>query len=304
MLRTSRAPCPSPRYEIGSTALPAPRVEDVSSEVADLLPAFTDDALRTSYRAGSMSLDIGALRAREMFPRSSRFDARELVAWHNRTRATLSAADAFDVLCEPAFACLMPYVALSVRAFGEPLKSVIAEMEKRLALDPHGFSVLWIAAGRHISPLHHDGSMVHGRWHLAVRGTKQFDFMPPGSRRVPRLPPWDLFRRFSPIYRAPLPDAWLADEAGDAGGCRVQLNPGQMVAWGRRWWHRVEVGHDLTIGISTRGHRQEDRFGPHTITHLVGSWIVGEAEHHLDRLGCKAPARTLEEMWALRASVS
>jgi hypothetical protein len=296
------APTPSPstteRYAIGRHrgALPAPRVEDVKPAIADLLPEFADDALRRDYTAGAMTLVLGLLRAREMFPRSHRFDARDLVSWHTRTSATLGAADAFDVLCNPEFAPLMPYAALSVRAFGGRVRGAIREIEKRLPLDPHGFSVFWIGTGGHVSPLHHDGDMVHGRWHLVLRGAKQFDFVPPSSREVPRLAPWDLFRRFSPLYKSPLPDAWVAEGRAH----RVHLAPGQMVAWGRRWWHRVEIGPSgLTIGISTRGHRREEARTRHGIANFVGSRVIGEAEHYLDATGCEPPVRSLEQLRAL-----
>ncbi len=243
-----------------------------------------------------MPLVLGLLRARERFPRSNRFDARELVAWNNRTSATLNAQEALEVLCDPAFAPLMPYAALSVQAFGGQLGAAIREIDRRLRLDPRGLSILWVGSGGHVSPLHHDGDLVHGRWHLVVRGSKQFDLLPPGSRRVPRLPRWDLFRRFSPLYKSPVPDAWIAD--GTA--CRVHLEPGQMVAWGRRWWHRVEIAPSgLTIGLSTRGHRPEEMRSRYGLANFIGSRIIGEAEHYFEQLGSRPPVRSLEELRGL-----
>jgi hypothetical protein len=287
---------PTGRYDISrrSSALPRPRFEDVGAEIQDLLPAFSDDALRRSFRGDSIALVLGVLRDRERFPPSSRFNAQDLVSWELRTRATVSAADGFQVICDPTFAPLMPYAALPVMAFGEPIKSVIAEIHRRLTLDPYGFSVVWIGSGGHVTPLHHDGDMVHGRWHLCVRGKKQFDFMPPRSRSVPRFAWWDLYRRFSVLYKSPLPDAWLTDGTGAA---RVHLAPGQMVTWGRRWWHRVEIDKsEVSIGLSTRGHRPEERYRPRGIAHLIESRIIGEAEHYLDAVGAEPPVRTLDQL--------
>jgi hypothetical protein len=225
-----------------------------------------------------------------MFPPSSRFNTKALVSWENRTKATMAASDAFDVICDPSFAPLMPYAVMPVQAFGRPLRSVILEVQRRLPLDPYGFSLIWIGSGGQVTPLHHDGDMVHGRWHLVVRGAKQFDFMPPGSRRVPRFAWWDLYRRFSPLYKSPLPDAWLTD---GSGAHRVHLAPGQMVTWGRRWWHSV------TIGLSTRGQRPEEMYRPRGIAHLIGSWIIGEAEHYLEALNEEPPLKTIEQLQAL-----
>jgi len=280
-----------------TSALPRPRFEDVSDKVADLLPEFTDEALRSSFRAETMVIILGYLRSQEMFPRSSRFHTRNLVSWENRTRATMTAAEGFEAISDPAFAALMPYAVLPVRAFGRPLRSVIVEMQRRLLLDPYGFALLWIGSGGQVTPLHHDGDMVHGRWHLVVRGAKQFDFMPPDSRKVPRFGWWDLCRRFSPLYKSPLPDTWLAD---GTGACRVHLAPGQMVTWARRWWHRVEIAKSgVTIALSTRGQRMEERLRPRGIRHLLESKIIGEAEYYLEALGEGPPFRTIEQLRAL-----
>ena len=280
-----------------TSALPRPRFEDVNEKVADLLPEFTDDALRESYRADTMVIILGLLRAQEMFPKSNRFKTRELVSWANRTRATMTASEAFDVICDPSFTPLMPYAVMPVQVFDRPLKSIILEMQKRLLLDPYGFSLLWIGSGGQVTPLHNDGDMVHGRWHLVVRGAKQFDFMPPGSRSVPRFAWWDLYRRFSPLYKSPLPDAWLTD---GTGAHRIHLTPGQMVTWGRRWWHRVEVAKSgVTIGLSTRGQRPEEMSRPRGIAHSLGSRLIGEAEHYLEALGEEPPLRTIEQLRVL-----
>jgi hypothetical protein len=247
-----------------------------------------------------MPITLGLLRARERFPRSSRFHTRALRDWELRTRVTVSASEAFDVIGDPAIAPLMPYAALSLHAFGRPLRSVVVELHRRLQLDPRGFAVLWIGSGGHVTPLHHDGDLVHGRWHLVVRGAKQFDFVPPGSRQVPRLPWWDLHRRFSALYKAPLPDRWLSD---GTGAHRFHLGPGQMVTWARRWWHRVEIAPSgVTIGLSTRGRPPERRFERRAIAHLIESRIVGEVEHYLDALDEEPPAMTLEELRALARS--
>jgi hypothetical protein len=269
----------------------------VSDKLAELLPAFTDEMLRESYRAETMVIILGLLRAREMFPPSSRFNTKGLVAWENRTRVTMTASDAFDVICDPSFAPLMPYAVMPVQVFGRPLRSVILEIQKRVPLDPYGFSLLWMGSGGQVTPLHHDGDLVHGRWHLVVRGAKQFDLMPPGSRNVPRFAWWDLYRRFSPLYKSPLPDAWLTD---GSGAHRFQLTPGQMVTWARRWWHRVEIAKSgVTIGLSTRGQRPEERYRPRGIAHLLGSWVIGEAEHYLEALGEEPPLMTVKELRAL-----
>jgi hypothetical protein len=297
----SHASTPSTRagrylFDRNSSALTHPVLEDVKETIGELLPEFTDDALRGSYLGETLSVVLGVLRAREPFPRSSRLDTQALVSWENRTKVTLAASDAFDVLCDPSFASLMPYAVSSVHAFGEPLRAVILEIQRRLPLDPYGLSLLWIGSGGHVSPLHHDGDMVHGRWHLVVRGAKQFDFLPPGSRRVPRLPRWDLHRRFSTLYKAPIPDAWLSD---GTGAHRLHLAPGQMVAWGRRWWHRVEIARSgVTIGLSTRGQRREEMFSARGLAHLLGSWVIGEVEHYLEGVDEPLP-RTLAELRAL-----
>ena len=303
MLWKSKLAARAGRYVIDrkTLMLSRPLFEDVKDEIADLLLEFTDDALRRSYRADRMAIILGFLRTQEMFPKSNRFNTRELVAWESRTTANVSASDAFDVICDPSLAPLMPYTALSVHAFGRPLKSVILEVQRRLPLDPHGFALLWIGSGGHVSPLHHDGDMVHGRWHLVVRGAKQFDFMPPESRRVPRFAWWDLHRRFSPLYKSPLPDSWLTD---GTGASRVHLNPGQMVAWGRRWWHRVEIAKSgVTIGLSTRGQLRQEMFGPCGIAHLIASRMIGEVEHYLEALDIDPPMQTLKQLEALTRTV-
>ena len=283
-----------------TAALPRPRVEDVNDRIGELLSEFTDDALRDSFRGDAIVVIIGSLRAREMFPASNRFSRRELVSWSNRTRALMAVDDAFDVICDPAFERLMPYAVLPVHAFGNPLRSVVVAIQKRLQLDPYGFSHVWLGSGGQVTPLHHDGTLVHGRWHLVVRGAKQFDFVPPGSRSVPRFPWWDLHRRFSRLYKSDLPDAWYTD---GTGACRVRLAPGQMVTWARNWWHRVEIARSgVSIALSTRGQRPEERFRPRGIAHWVGSRIVGEVEHYLEARGELPPVRTPEELRSMSMS--
>jgi hypothetical protein len=244
-----------------------------------------------------MPIILGVLRSREMFPKSNRFQTRKLVSWENRTRATVAASDGFDVIFDPSFAPIEPYAVLPVPAFGGRLRSAIVEIQKRLRLDRYGFALLWMGSGGHVTPLHHDGDLVHGRWHLVVQGGKQFDFVPPGARCVPRFAWWDLYRRFSPLYKSPLPDAWLTD---GTGAHRVHLAPGQMVTWGRRWWHRAEIARSgVTIALSTRGHRQEEMTQLRGIAHRLGSRIIGEAEDFLEALGEEPPMMTLEQLKAL-----
>jgi len=262
--------------------LPRPLTVDVRRDVADLFAAFDDDSLRRSYTGEWLQLTLGILRAHERFPPSHRWSTHALLDWERRTRAMLPASDAFDVLTGPAFAPLMPHAALSVSSFGGTVGAAISELACRLKVDPLGFSLLWIGAGSHVTPLHHDGAMVHARWHLVVRGTKQFDLMPPDSAAVPRLRGWDLHRRFSSLYKDPLPDAWQTD---GIGAVRAVLEPGQMITWGRRWWHRVEVAASgVSVGLSTRGHNAAERFTPRGIAHVVSSRLLGEVEHFLDAL--------------------
>ena len=268
-------------YVVGreSSALPRPVVEDVNHKVSDLLSEFTDDALRDSYLGTTMEVILGGLRGAQMFPRSTRLNTDRLIAWHRRARAKLETDAALDVICEGEHARLRPYTVLPVQAFGSPLRDVIAEMYRRLKLDQHGFALIWIGSGGYVTPLHHDGELVHGRWHLVVRGAKQFDFMPPRSRRVPRLPPWDLYRRFSPLYTSPIPDTWLTD---GTGAHRAHLKPGQMVTWGRRWWHRVQIAEQgVTIALSTRGQVPDERPSPRAIAQQVAANLFGEAEAFL-----------------------
>jgi hypothetical protein len=262
------------------------------------LPEFTEHAFRDSFRAETMPIILGVLRSREMFPKSNRFQTRKLVSWENRTRAMVAASDGFDAIFDPSFTPIEPYAVLPVQVFGNPLRSTIVEIQKRLRVDPYGFSLLWMGSGGHVTPLHHDGNLVHGRWHLVVRGGKQFDFVPPDSSRVPRFAWWDLCRRFSPLYKSPLPDAWLTD---GTGAHRVHLAPGQMVTWGRRWWHRAEIAKSgVTVALSTRGHRWEEMTQLPGITYRLGSRILGEVEQFLEELGEDPPMMTLEQLKALR----
>lgn len=277
-----------------ASTLPHPLVKDVNDKIADLLPEFTEEALRYSFREETMMIILGVLRSPETFPKSNRFQTRSLVAWENRTRATVAVPDGLEVIFDSSFAPIEPYAVMPVQAFGYPLRSVIVEIQKRLRIDPYGFSLLWIGSGGHVTPLHHDGSLVHGRWHLVVRGGKQFDFIPPDSQRVPQFPWWDLYRRFSPLYKLPIPEAWLND---GTGAHRIYLAPGQMVTWGRRWWHRVEIAKPgVTIALSTRGHRREEMTQLRGIAHYLGSRIIGEAEHFLESLDEQPTIMTLKEL--------
>jgi hypothetical protein len=126
--------------------------------------------------------------------------------------------------------------------------------------------------------LHHDGEMVHGRWHLVVAGGKQWDFVPPRLSAVPRMPRFDLHRRFSTLYKDPVPDAWQAE-----GARRFHVGPGQMVSWARNWWHRVEIARQgVTIGLSTRGHRIAEARQLRGLLHRLESRLVGEIEYALE----------------------
>src|SRR5687767_2805851 len=89
-----------------SSALPRPLFEDVNDQIADLLLEFTDDALRNSYRAETMTIIIGVLRSQKMFPKSNRFNTKGLVSWEIRTSATMTASNAFDEICDPNFSPL------------------------------------------------------------------------------------------------------------------------------------------------------------------------------------------------------
>jgi hypothetical protein len=276
-----------------TSALPCPLVEDVNDKIADLLPAFTEESLRESFCGETMTIILGVLRSREMFPKSNRFRTRSLVSWENRTRATMATSDGFKVIFDPSFAPIEPYAIMPVQAFGYPLKSAIIEIQKRLQIDPYGFSLLWIGSGGHVTPLHHDGDLVHGRWHLVVRGCKQFDFMPPESQHVPRFSWWDLYRRFSSLYKLPFPEAWLRDGISQ----RIHLTPGQMVTWGRKWWHRVEISKSgVTVALSTRGHRREEMNQFRGIAYHLGSLVIGEVEDFLESLDEQPPITTIEEL--------
>lgn len=276
-------------------ALSRPRFEDVNDRIGDLLPAFCEDVLRHSFGADAMTIVFGERRARQMFPPSNRFRTRALVEWEASTKATLLAEDGFAALFDPELSALMPYAVLPVPLFQRPLRSIIGEMQRRLGLTPDGFALLWIGSGGHVTPLHHDGPMVHGRWHLVVHGYKRFDLLPPRTREVTRLAPWDLYRRFSPLYKAPLPDSWFGPEAG----ARFELAPGQMVTWGRRWWHRVEVrGPGVTIALSTRGQRREEMFRPRGLAHLATMRLIGDVEHNVEARAGEPALTTLDEVRA------
>lgn len=287
---------PAGPYDIADrsdAALPRPRFEDVRGAIADLLPYFTEELIRNGYKGTHLPFVLGA-RSDERFPASCRLRARSVLAWSARKTAVMEAGEAFQILFDPTFAPLKPYAAVNVRHFGGPIRSLIQETERRLQLDPFGFSVLWFGQGGYVTPLHHDGALVHGRWHLVVKGEKQWDFVPPGARQVPRMPFWDLHHRFSRLYKQPLPDAWLTDGSGAE---RYILEPGQMVTWGRRWWHRVEIARrGVTVGLSTRGHRPGEIWRPRCLFEQLHARAVGEIEDLLDRRGDLPEVLRLEEL--------
>lgn len=296
MKLTPEAPCHREHYVMAreSSALARPVVEDVSDRISDLLSEFTDDALRDSFRGHTIEVILGALRERQPFPKSNRFNTSDLIAWEKRSKVTMDARSAFSVICDPAFAQLRPYTVLPVPAFGAPLQDVIVETNGRVRIDPYGFALLWIGAGGYVTPLHHDGELVHARWHLVVRGEKQFDFLPPACPRVPRLPRRNLYRRFSPLYTSPIPDAWLTDKTG---AHRAHLAPGHMVTWGRRWWHRVQVAESgVTVALSTRGIRPDERSSPRAIAQRVTSKILGEAEELLEEAEANPTLVNLDDL--------
>jgi len=284
----------------GGQRMPArPRLEDVNDRIGELLPAFREEILRKSFRAETMTVVLGALRARQMFPRSNRFDIKALLDWEARTKATLLAEEAFDLIYDPAFADLMPYAVLPVEMFGRPLRSAILEMQRRLGLEQDGFALLWVGSGGHITPLHHDGPMVHGRWHLVLRGQKRFDFLPPRFHGVSRLAPWDLYRRFSPLYKSSLPDSWFTDDAG----ARIELLPGQMVTWSRRWWHRVEVGRSgVTVALSTRGRQREQPFHPRSLVNRLAMRLIGDVESTVETRSAFVTVLSLADIRAMTTS--
>lgn len=278
-----------------SDALRRPRFEDVNDRIGELLPAFTEDILRRSFRAEEMTVVLGALRARQMFPRSNRFDTAALLDWESRTKATLLAPEAFDLVYDPSFAHLMPYAVLPTQLFGRPLRSVMIEMQRRLGLVEDGFALVWIGSGGHVTPLHHDGPMVDGRCHLLVHGHKRFDFLPPHHPGVSRLAPWDLYRRFSPLYKSPLPDGWFAADSG----ARVELQPGQMVTWTRRWWHRAEIDQSgVTIALSTRGQRPQGRLH-RGFFHQLTIRLVGDVESIVESRAAVPPLLSLDDIRAI-----
>jgi hypothetical protein len=277
-----------------------PRMQDVGDRIGELLPAFDQDYLRRSFDGPTMTIVIGAHRERQMFPRSNRLRSQALVAWEQSTKVTLLAPEAFDVLFDPELAALMPYAVVPLQLFGRPLRSVLLEMQRRLGMDDDGFALLWIGSGGHVTPLHHDGPMVDGRWHLVVRGQKRFDLLPPRFSSVPRLPPWDLYRRFSPLYKSPLPDAWFGDRGP---GRRFDLLPGQMVTWDRRWWHRVEIGRsDVTIAVSTRGVRDDEQRGRRATVERLVMRFVGDVESTVERHAPPLRIISIDDVRAMRVT--
>jgi hypothetical protein len=73
-----------------------------------------------------------------------------------------------------------------------------------------------------------------------------------------------------------------------------------MVTWGRRWWHRVEIAESgVTVALSTRGHRPQERFRPRAIAQRLGGKFLGEVEQYLEELDVQAPVMTLGELRSL-----
>lgn len=99
------------------------------------------------------------------------------------------------------------------------------------------------------------------------------------------------------MYTSPVPEAWLSD---GTGARRAHLGPGQMVTWGRRWWHRVEIDDSaVTITLSTRGHRPQERLRPRALTQRLGVRFFGEVEQYLESLDIQPPVRTPDELRSL-----
>lgn len=258
-----------------STSPSGPSATDVTGTIGGWLPEFTEKALRESYRAETVPVVLGALRAREMFPASNRFRTRRLVAWEQRTRATLLADDAFDLIFDPARAHVMPYTVLPVQWFGRPLAPIVRDVQRALGITEDGFALVWIGSGGHVTPLHNDGPWVHGRRHLVVAGRKTFDLLPPRFRGVRRTAPWDLYRRFSALYKEVLPVTWF----DDGPGVRAHLEPGHMLTWDRQWWHRVEISNEgVTVALSTRGQQEPQLSRSRKAAAQLSMRLLGDVE--------------------------
>lgn len=275
---------------------PEPEFEDVGEQIADILPVFTRDALVASCCLTSVALILGSRREVEMFPTVHRFAAGALIAWEDRTTVMMAAEDAITTTFDPAYAPLRPYLVLPTAGFDGLIRAAIAEIDQRLRLKP-GMELLWMGSGGHVTPLHHDGDEVDGRWHLVVRGAKQFDFIPPNAPGIPKMPWWSLHHRFSRLYDAQLPTAWQESEVGAE---RLYLAPGHMVRWPRRWWHRVEIAPSgNTIALSTRGRLTTTgrlRFNRHRLRNRV----IGDVEDYLERTLPQRPLVTLADLTALQ----
>lgn len=288
---------PAGPFDIGraSGSIPRPRMEDVRSLIGDLLPQFSVEMLRASYQGGEAPFILGA-RNRMRFPASNRFVRGGLESWIRSFTCRVRREEIFDVLADSRLDPLQPYVVFGLTQFGDPFRGFVETLNRRLQLPAaQGFTTLWMSRAGYVSALHEDGFRVHGRWNLAVAGEKHWDFLPPGFAEVRRLPMWDLNRRYSELYRDPIPPEWFQD---GRGACHFDLVPGQMVAWGRRWWHRVEVAPTgLTASLSTLAHHRSERFLPAALPETLQSFLFGEVRRDV---GASCPLVTLEDLrgWA------
>lgn len=278
-----------------AASIPRPRMADVRPLIGDLLPQFSVEMLRASYKGGTASFILGA-RNRARFPASNRFARGPLEAWIRSFTCQVRPEEIFDILSDSSLDPLQPYTVFGVSQFGDPFRSWTEALNRRLQLPASdGFTTLWMSRGGYVSALHEDGFRVHGRWNLALAGEKHWDFLPPRFRGVERLPMWDLNRRYSALYRDPIPTEWRDEEGGAS---HVDLVPGQMVTWGRRWWHRVEVAPTgLTASISTLAHRRAERLHPGSFPEALQSLVFGETRRDVGR---SCPMVTIGELrsWA------
>jgi hypothetical protein len=78
----------------------------------------------------------------------------------------------------------------------------------------------------------------------------------------------------------------------------MALEAGQMVTWGMRWWHRVEVAPTgVSVGISTRGYGMEKRC--RRVLYEATNRAIGEVEHYFDALDEDPPIRNRAQLEAL-----
>lgn len=294
---------PAGPYDLGrdTNSIPRPRMEDVRHLIADMLPEFSLTTLRSSYQCELITVILGS-RNRTRFPASHRFSRGELGAWTKNCLKRMRASELFDAMGDAQLDPLQPYTVFSVSQFGEPFRGWVNEVARRLQLPQNdAFSTLWMARGGHVSALHHDGFWVHGRWNLAIAGQKRWSFLPPAFPHVRPVPLWDLNRRYSKLYRESFPSEWLHEAQG---GYQFDLGPGQMVTWGREWWHRVEVAPSgLTASISTLAHRRIERLQPAGLLESLKSFVFGEVARNLDK---DCPIVTVEELrqWATESTAA